>query len=405
MGQRLNYEQLEGIKKKLGVNKLYSFSRVNLFKTDAYGYFLRYIKKAKEDRNDSVYGLFGNKMHDLTEERHLDEITNEEMLEEYNDYTSEMEILGFKFDRNDENKNSNISNKYHACNRHFIENFTKMEGENFEIEKPISLTVGKYGFFGYVDYKYETLQPLETLDSKDNETRILSIIDLKTSSIYKGKKIDKEKSQLLLYAYAFIQKGWHVDNVKIAWNFTKYISVEVQQKNGKVKTRQIERNEIGSKLSASAKTWLKNTKRYSDEEINDFIVQCVVENNIDGLPEDVKDKFVISDCFIYIDINQEEIDGLIYDFSSTVTKMNELEKEYNETGDDTLFWTDIDRSNEYFFATLSGYSRKIHKPFNAYLLGKENRTDMLQVSLNKPKSEVDDEEDFDIDSLLAELEE
>ena len=38
------------------------------------------------------------------------------------------------------------------------------------------------------------------------------------------------------------------------------------------KNRQIERNEIGSKLSASAKMWLKDTKRYSDEEIDDFLV-------------------------------------------------------------------------------------------------------------------------------------
>lgn len=395
MSERLSYEQLEKIKKDLNVFDIYSFSKVNSFKTDPYGYFLHYILRVPEDRTDSIYSVVGNIVHDLTEEFQADKITRQQMVDTYKEKTFELEALGFKFDRNDEDKNESISKKYHACNIHFLENFNKIEGIEGVSESSIVIKVGNFVFVGYIDYKHIEIE---------NDENYLYITDFKTSTIYKGEKIDKEKMQLLLYTLGHIQQGWDINKIKARWCFTKYVTVDVMEKKKTWKTRQIERNEIGSKLSASAKMWLKDTKRYSEEEINDFLVDMLVNNSIDKLPDDVKEKFKISDCYVYIDITEEEIEALVKDFIDTIHTMKKAEGEYLRTKDDTVFWTEITRENEYYFAVLSGYSTKYHKPYAEYLKQKELDSVGIQFS-NKPKNKELDEDDIDVLELLKQLEE
>ena len=58
---RLTGEQLEALIKKEGVDRIWSWSKINCFHTSPYEYYLKYIKKAKEDRADSVNTLFFDK--------------------------------------------------------------------------------------------------------------------------------------------------------------------------------------------------------------------------------------------------------------------------------------------------------------------------------------------------------
>jgi hypothetical protein len=319
----------------------------------------------------------------------------------YNDKTFELEQLGFKFDRTDENKNEAISKKYHACNIHFLNNFKKIEEIDGISENHVIIKVGKFLFVGYIDYQH--------IEVSENNIKQLYITDFKTSTIYSKDKAQNEKMQLLLYSLGHIQNGWDIDNVKARWCFTKYIGVDVMQKkkiDGEYtwKSRQIERNEIGSKLSASAQMWLKDTKRYSEEEINDFIVDILVTNSIDNLPNDVKDKFKISDCYVYIDITKEEIDELVNDFVNTIHEMKIKEGEYSRTKDDKVFWTEVNKDNEYFLAVLSGYSKELHKPYAQYLKEKELDTQGVTFSTDKSKANKLEDDDIDIMALLAELE-
>jgi hypothetical protein len=400
MSERLTHEQLDKIKKNLNVFEIYSFSKVNSFKTDPYGYFLKYILKIPEDRNDSIYSIVGNLVHDLTEKFQANEISREKMIEEYKDKTFELEQLGFKFDRTDEDKNDNISKKYHACNIHFLENFNKIEGIDGVSESYIVVKIGNFVFVGYIDYKH--------IEIDKDDDKYLYITDFKTSTIYKGDKAHKEKMQLLLYSLGYIQQGWDIKNIKARWCFTKYINVDVMQKkksNGQNvwKSRQIERNEIGSKLSASAEMWLKYTKRYSESEINDFIVDMLVTNSIDNLPNDVKDKFKFTDCYVYIDITQEEIDELIQDFINTIHSMKIKEGEYLRTKNDKVFWSEITKENEYFLSVLSGYSTKLHKPYAEYLKQKEIDNQGTNFNIKTKRNNLDDD-DIDILALLEQLE-
>ena len=55
------------------------------------------------------------------------------------------------------------------------------------------------------------------------------------------------------------------------------------------------------------------------------------------------------------------------DIKNTLDEITEKTEEYKKTKDDKLFWTDIDKSNEYYFYSLCGYNSKQHLPFKEYL--------------------------------------
>lgn len=82
-------------------------------------------------------------------------------------------------------------------------------------------------------------------------------MDWKTSSIYKGKKAENECGQLVVYAIGLNQQGVPMDKIRICWNFLKYVSIQYEQANGAVKTREVERCKIGESLQTNAKMWLK----------------------------------------------------------------------------------------------------------------------------------------------------
>ena len=77
---RLTSEQLQEFMKKEGVNKLWSWSKINCFHTSPYEYYLKYIKKAKEDRADSIYVTTGGLAHNILEKFYTDEITFDKIM-------------------------------------------------------------------------------------------------------------------------------------------------------------------------------------------------------------------------------------------------------------------------------------------------------------------------------------
>ena len=82
---RKTYEELEQIKKENNVETLWSWSRINTYKSDPYGYYLKYIRKTKEDRQDSIYTISGSVCHDILEKYYNDKIKQEDMIDEYED--------------------------------------------------------------------------------------------------------------------------------------------------------------------------------------------------------------------------------------------------------------------------------------------------------------------------------
>ena len=78
------------------------------------------------------------------------------------------------------------------------------------LEKALSIDVCGNIFVGYADAMY-----------KDGDE--YTIIDFKSSSIYKGETLDSHSGQLVLYAMALFQLGIPIDKIHCCFNFLKMV--------------------------------------------------------------------------------------------------------------------------------------------------------------------------------------
>lgn len=346
-------EELELLKKKHNVSQLYSWSKYNTYKTSTYEYFLKYVLKTPEDKNNNIYTFSGGASHEIIEKLYLNQIKYEDMINEYEDALFNFNMKELKYDRTDKEKNEKIGKKYEYCMRHFFKNHNIID-KKIDIERFIAIKVNNFLFQGYIDAIH-----------KDGDSWIIT--DWKTSSIYSGDKINKEKGQLLLYGEGLNQLGVPFENIKIRWNFLKYVTAEVQQANGQMIERNMSRDEIGKSLKTNVKMWLTKAKKYTSDEIEDYLDVLIFTNNIQHLPEDIKEKYVIKDCYVYIPFTVEEIQDLKLDITNTLAEINKKEFEYSKTKDEDIWDEEINDKSSYYFSVLSGYSAKLHKPYGRYL--------------------------------------
>ena len=350
---RLSYEELEKIKKKHNVQRLWSWSRMSTYMTSKFEYLLKYILKSKEDRCDSCYTTLGTICHDTLEKFYENEIRYDEMIDNYNDgFTTAITIADLKFCRSDEEKNKSIGEKYNENLIHFFKNHVPYK-QKLLVEKPIVVNINGNVFVGYIDGLYK------------DEDDIYTILDFKSSSIYTGKTLEENSGQLTIYGIGLHQLGIPLEKIRCCFNFLKYCTIKYEQKNGAVKYRNVERCKIGESLQSNAKTWLKSFNYEPDE----YLKELLDTNSIDCLPEEVKNKYEITDCHVDIGFNE----NLVQKWSKFITdilKDIELrEADYEETKALECFWDDEDdvKAQSYYFANLCGYSATKHLPYKAYL--------------------------------------
>lgn len=360
---RLTSEELQTLMKNEGVSRIWSWSKWNCFHTSPYEYFLKYILHKKEDRTDCIYTTTGGIAHDIMERRYTGKLPYEQMINDFEDgWVTAFNIAEMKFDRNSPEKNDKISQKYYENLKHFFMNHTPLKYKPV-IEQFVKAKIGDNLFQGYIDVCF-----------KDDEGNF-NILDWKTSSIYKGKKAENECGQLVVYAIGLNQQGVPMDKIHICWNFLKYVSIQYEQANGAVKTREVERCKIGESLQTNAKMWLKKLG-YTDQ-VDDYLKLLLDTNDIECLPKEVQEKYIISDCYVYVPLTDELINRWKETIISTINDIELREKDYEETHSDKAFW-DTDESVEaqsYYFSTLCGYSPNLHLPYKAYLERTEKAKD------------------------------
>ena len=363
---RKTSEELQAIMKQENCDRLWSWSRINCFNTSPFEYMLKYIKHTPEDRQDCIYTTTGTIAHDILEKFYTNKIKYEDMIDHFEDaWLIAHDVGQLKFDRNDEEKNKKIGEKYYENLKHFFNNHTILNNKPI-IEQFVKFKIGDNLFTGYIDCCFK--------DDDDN----YNIIDFKTSSIYKGDKAENECGQLVCYAISLNQMGIPFDKIRIAWNFLKYVSIQYEQKNGAIKIREVDRSKIGESLQSNAKTWLKAF----GYEPDDYLKLLLDTNSIEVLPEEVQQKYVISDCYVYVPLTQKLIDKWINTIITTIADIKLREADYKETGSEMCFW-DTDENvekNSFYFATLSGYSGNLHKPYGRYLErleAKKNGSDLF----------------------------
>lgn len=353
---RLSKEELDKIKKKYNVSRIYSWSRVNTYMTSKYEYMLKYVKHEPEDRQDCGYAPLGSIAHDTLDAFYEDKISYSDMICQFEDgWVTAIDIADLKLDRNDEEHDASIKAKYKEDLQHFFKNHVEYK-HKLLIEKPIIAKIGSNVFVGYVDAIF-----------KDDEGNY-HIVDFKTSSKYTGKTAEEKSGQLVVYAMGLIQAGIPLEKVRICWNFLKFCNIEYQQKNGAVKTKIAERCKIGDSLKTNAKMWLKDSG-YSEDEIDDYLKLLIDTNNIDALPDDVRCKYKMADCHVYVPLTQELIDKWTDIITTNIRDICAREKDYKETGSDQAFWDDEEdvKKESYYYATLCGYSPSKLLPYKAYL--------------------------------------
>ena len=126
-------------------------------------------------------------------------------------------------------------------------------------------------------------------------------------------------------------------------------------------------------------------------------------NDIKVLPEDVQKKFVIKDCYIYIDNIWDLYDELKDEIIKTIAEINDKTKKYNELKDidleaaEHLFWDDDEtlKAQSYYFNNLSGYLIPTIKPYKQYLdrVNADKNLDLLGLN-NKNQNETQEEDDL-----------
>lgn len=391
-------DELSKLCQKLKIDKLWSWSRYHTYKEDKWTFFLKYVLGEEEDKTNSIYAISGGNVHDIIEKFYLNKIKYEDMIERYEDELFAMNCAELKYDRNDSEKNDKISNKYENCIRHFFRNHNVITAPH-KVEEFIKVKIADNIYMqGYIDFMY-------TEDSEDvdgNKISKIHIVDWKTSTRYTGEKINKECGQLLIYAEGIRQLfDIPLSRIVCEWNFLKYVTVAYEQANGKIKERHIERNVIGESLVNTVKMWL--TKLGYEEDMEKYIDEMVLNNNLECLPEDVRSKFYIKDCYVQIPLTEEKIEELKQDIIETVNEINYKEEEYQKTKDENIFWQDVTENDEYRLAVLSGYSRKKHKPYDTYLTEKEMflnndeiDEDVLDELINESTNDKDNKNDSNI---------
>lgn len=388
---RLSYEELNKIKEKFGVDQLWSFSKFDSYRTSKYEWMLKYIKHLPENNDKpSAYASLGGAVHDVLEGLYEDNVKYEDMVNQFEDiWTTNIEIAKLVFDRNDSTKNDNIKNKYYKDLVHFFKNYNKlpykMQNEQFVTIKITDDIVMQ----GYIDAVYK------------NEDGVFTIVDYKTSTQYSGKAIAEHAAQLVLYSEALRQLGIPKDKIRCCWNFLKYVNIDCEQMNGKIKTRTIERYEIGEKLQASVKAWLK--KLGHEEKMEEYLHTLIMTNDIKCLPEDVQSKYTINDCYVYVEDIWDFYETLKEEIIETVTEINQKTEEYeclmaigDKYGAEALFWDDEESLKEqsYYYSNLCGYSISTIKPYKLYLdkMNAEKNGDMFGGT--KKVSEEIEEDDL-----------
>lgn len=377
---RLSKEQLENLMKKEGCNRIWSWSKINTFMISPYEYYLKYILHKEEDRKDCIYATTGGITHDILEKYYTGEILYKDMIEIFQEnWCAAFDIAGMKFDRNDEEKNLSIANRYKEDLMHFFSNHKTLKKKPM-IEQFIKINLDGILIQGYIDVCFK--------DENDNYV----ILDWKTSSKYSDKTAKEKAGQLIIYALGLCKAGIPIERIKICWCFIKYVEIKYTQKNGQVKSRVIERCKIGESLQSNAKMWLKHFGYDEDE----YLKLLLDTNTIDVLPEEVREKYQIDDCYVYIDLTKDFIDFWVNKVKTTVADIELREKDYSQYKSDKTFWDSPEqvKKESYYFSTLCGYSRKLHKPFNEYCETLERQQESASVLIANKKSVINIDEDL-----------
>ncbi|MFT9003194.1 MAG: PD-(D/E)XK nuclease family protein [Liquorilactobacillus hordei] len=311
---RLKHEDLDALKEKFKVDRIWSFSRISTFLECPWAYNMLYIEKRRVN-TDNVYTIFGSECHEIIQEYLAKKIDRAEMSKLWNSFVKKWEDdpTSFQFDT------KKIESGYLDNLTHY---FKHTEGLNYPVrnEKPVIAKLhdkdGKlFVFVGYVDSEYT------------DEDGNLHLIDFKTSSktTFTPKNLPKKSMQLLLYAIAEHQRtGISYDKIKCKFDMQKYCSVHYQLESGKWKTSAQERSQWVAKMANKLKTKLPKAD-VDPITAEEMIKTASHSNTMDNLPESIQKQFFVTNYYIEVKISEETCDKLERKITGYCNDIHDLE--------------------------------------------------------------------------------
>lgn len=337
---------------------VYSISRLNNFNQCKLGYYYTYVLKNTclecgyvadgiiaecpechsvnigcDRGKDSIYGIMGGHIHDCLQNICDGNGGYQDMVDTYNTELNRCTLQGIKF------PSESIGVSWQKDMTHFISNFSL----------PYNTTTTERGFITNIDGVY--IQGFIDLMTPNVDS--LDIIDWKTSSKFTDKKLLHAGRQLVLYKIA-IEKEFGIPVNEVMWYMLKYVNVEY---DGKVKM--CNRGKWVKEISNLIKTQLKKLGM-AEFLIPMMIDKAIEENTIDNMPQEVKDRFKLSDCIVKYNITDELINETKQYIVDTVKQIESLDNDIEKY--DTC---DIEKEN-FFCATLCSHSDKC-RPYREWL--------------------------------------
>lgn len=273
---------------------VYSFSKLSSIGNCPYGAYLSYIARQKR-RKQGIWGVLGGKFHDKLEEIVNGEATKEDLIPLVDQELSYLDMLGLEFPKDFKGGDS-IRNNWVTDMKHFSENFEPLEGK-FRTEELMILKIDEDNYLqGYADL------------IRENEDGSVSILDWKTSGLYSAEDFEHAAHQLVIYGMAEEAAGRQVQD--LAWVFMKYVEVTFMGKkrsNSKTESlisKVIERRKIAYELKQYIEADLYRCG-YDEIQSDIYLQQMMDTNSLAGLPDEVKDKYTISQYIKVIPYDDE----------------------------------------------------------------------------------------------------
>ncbi len=364
------------IPKKYQGKRLWSFSKINEFRNCTYSYYLNRIKKVP--RHENIYSILGTLAHDINEAYYTKNLNNQQLVDMFDEGIERIKDSKYRFS-SDSDKNVKMFDKYYSCVKHFYEHFQPVNAKVIR-EKEVYTDINGNILLGYIDQLHK-------------EGDYLIITDDKTSSIYDKHKVEQEKAQLLNYALSIIQQGYPMEKIKLRWNFIKYANVTFMQKNGKEKTGKYERFEIIKKIQTSLRIKLRDMN-FSEKEINEKIELALTTNSLDFMPQEIQDAYKITNCYVYVDLNEEVLEEFKNEIDSIIKEIEQKEK----NGEIEFERDKLEDSDSYWCSVLCSVNTHC-KYYKQYL----NDINMFRDENNKEENMYGDNEEKSLDEEIASL--
>lgn len=283
---------------------VYSISRLDTFNRCEYDYYLTYILNDRGE--DNCYSLAGTRIHNNLEALYNNKIDEEFIKTDFENMLLEFELNGIDF------PNEKIRENWVKDMTHFVNNVKKINKKAiteqfilYEIDKDMWVQ-------GYIDIIFP-----------DEDGKGLLVGDWKTSSEFKGKRLQEMGRQLLLYAMALES----MTNKKVNntfWYMIKYVNVTWNDKTKMLRRRDWV-NGIRSELE----------KDISKFETDDFIIEllldkAVADNNLKELPVEIQNKYKIKPAIVWYKPTRKRIEECKKYIVNTIKKIESKGKDENE---------------------------------------------------------------------------